>query len=586
MSTQTTTLELLQQQFDPYLCQIHPCLYLRHVRCVDNTTGDEFKFHFSPDQLIRWATTPNQFADTVFPLDVATDLLSDPDYVETGWEWQGDLIDWWVRSDISIMLKARQLGITWCAAGVHSWFLDWRPGTRTLIQSKNEVDASDVVDHVWEIRQSLKDRPDLTNHTKVHKPSRGRPHLDIEVVHRDGRMSLLNAMASTEGAGHGRTAAWVTLDEFSRHPYARGAYKAIVPAQGGSVRSSGKTVIISTANGISTDEESGNFYHHLWSNAAYYGIRTRFLRWDQNPDRDQAWYERVAMKLPEKDRGEQYPRNPEEAFILTGDVYFDTSALKLYAENGVEEPLYRGLFKDGALERREFGALAIFKDPEPGHRYAIGADVATAVGKDFSAAYVIDLETMELVAEFHHKIDPDEYAYQLYWLGMFYNEAWLAVEMGGGYGEAVIIPLRDGRQGRPPYRRLFRHTPEDRIERNRSKGFGFPITVKTRPLIISQLEQAIREHELPWMTEGLLSECQTFVKQNTRPSPRAQEGCNDDRVMAAALTLEMFRVYGHRELSSTVAPAQPKWTDIPASYPWQRRPNPLSKRLATRYRGE
>ena len=39
-------------------------------------------------------------------------------------------------------------------------------------------------------------------------------------------------------------------------------------------------------------------------------------------------------------------------------------------------------------------------------------------------------------------------------------------------------------------------------------------------------------------------ECKTFVRRDTLPSPRAAEGTNDDRVMALAGALEMYRRYG------------------------------------------
>ena len=560
MSTATVApLEQLRRKFDPYLARLHPGLLLRHVECIDNTTGDRFRFHFSPAQLIRWATSPNPVAQKSIPADKA-ELLLGGDYEETGWEWQGDLIDWWIGSDITLILKARQLGITWCAAGVALWYLLFVPGARVLVQSKNEDDAADLVDHIWEMYLSLRENhPHLVSHVRVQKPSnpdKHRPHLDIEMIHPDGRVSQLNAMASTAGAGHGRTAAFVILDEFSRHPYGREAYKAVVPAQGGSKRARGKTAIISTANGISVDEESGNFYHHLYDNAARYGIRTRFLKWDQNPDRDQEWYDAVAMKLPPKDRGEQYPQTPEEAFILTGDTYFDVEAMKRYAEK-VREPLFRGVFEETApgvakLRKSEFGAISVWEPPQPGHEYAIGADTATGRGKDFSCAYVVDLSTMELVAEFHDKIDADQYAAQLHYLGHWYgakvgdviSPARLAVETQGGYGEAVIIPLRDGRAGRPPYSRLYRHVQGSSTQFKRHQTYGFPMNNKTRPLVISQLEQAIREDSLPHMAAGLLSECRTFVHATTNPSPRAAEGCNDDRVMAAAITLELYRLHG------------------------------------------
>lgn len=545
----------LRTQFERKLAPIHPGLFLRHVRCVDNTTGDAFRFHFSPEQLIRWASSPNGVSKLAIPEAMARSILEE-EYVEAGWEWQGDLIDWWLGSDITLILKARQLGITWCAAGVALWYGLYRPGSRVLIQSKNEDDAADLVDHIWEMFLSLDERDEgsylhLRNGVRMQKPAKlaTRPHLDIEWIHSDGRVSQINAMASTAGAGHGRTAALVILDEFSRHPYAREAYKAIVPAQGGSVRARGKTAIISTGNGVSQDEDAGNFFHHLWVNSDHYGIETRFIPWDENPDRDESWYEAVARKLPPKDRGEQYPLNPDEAFILTGDQYFDIEALRFYAENAIREPLYKATWEVpkpgvGELRKTEFGSLAVFAPPKKGHTYALGADTATGRGKDFSCFYVVDLQTMELCAEFHEKLDADQYAEQIHYTGKWYGDARVAVEMGGGYGEAVVIPLRDGRDGRPPYAMLYRHRQETTVDRKLHKNWGFPMNTKTRPLVISQLEQAIRDRELPFLTKGLIGECRTFVHMPTNPSPRASDGSNDDRVMAAAIALEMYRQYG------------------------------------------
>lgn len=556
MPDSDVALQKIRAQFDQYLCPIHPGLFLRHVRCVDNTTGDEFRFHFSPEQLARWASTPNDVVETVLPEDVAEEILLE-EYDPTGWEWQGDLIDWWVNSNVTMILKARQLGITWCAAGVALWYLLYRPGTRVLVQSKNEDDASDLVDHIWEMWLSLDNRQDgdyshLRQGIKVLRPAKSgsRPHLDIEFLHRDGRKSELNAMASTAGAGHGRTAGFVILDEFSRHPYAREAYKAVIPAQGGSVRKHGKTAIISTANGISVGYDAGNFYHHLWSHSAEYGIRTKFLPWSQNPDRDEEWYQEVPLKMPPADRGEQYPSNEREAFILTGDRFFDEEAL-LWYEDHVLEPLYRGTFeidpesaKRARFRRSEFGWVSVYREPTPKGRYALASDAATGRGKDYSAGYVIDLDTGQLCAEIHCKMDAVAYAAQLHFLGLWFNTALITIELGGGYGDAVIHPLRDGVAGRPPYPRLYRHRDQTNVKLPGAKRFGFPMTLRTRPQIIAQTEAAMRQRMLEDLPSELLGEMNTFVHRATGTSPAAQDGCNDDRVMAFCLALEMHRRYG------------------------------------------
>jgi hypothetical protein len=64
-----------------------------------------------------------------------------------------------------------------------------------------------------------------------------------------------------------------------------------------------------------------------------------------------------------------------------------------------------------------------------------------------------------------------------------------------------------------------------------------------------------------------MMELRTFVRQDTLPSPRAQEGSNDDRVMALALTLELYRLYGHHEHRVKHPTSKRK----PHRYRWQRR---------------
>ena len=542
---------------------------LKWVRCVDNTTGDHFEFHFAEP------------FHRPYEIDPETRERTWLEFEPTGWEFQGELIAWWLGEDVKItlrvnpdgeleelelqgstvtlVLKARQLGITWCAAGLALWFLLYKPGTRVLIQSKNEDDAADLVDHIWEMFLSLqRDHGHLLNGVRIitpANPAKHRPHLNIEAEHRDGRITQINAMASTSGAGHGRTAALVILDEFSRHPYARDAYKAVIPAQGGSSKTHGITVMISTGNGVSSDDgEGGNYFHYLYSNAAVHGIATVFLGWFVNPDRDRDWFNRVAMKLKAADRGEQYPSDDNEAFILTGDVYYDIEKLEWYRKHRRRDPIYRFDFIEeegdpgerprARKHRHQSGRIRVYLEPVKGHEYAIYADVASGRGKDFNAAYVIDLGTQELVAHLHGKYAVTDYTRDLHYLGKWFNTALLAPEMGGGWGEPVVIFLKDGKDSRPPYPKVYRHRIYDKVTKQIKDDYGFPINTHTRPLLIAALGKAIDEQTLPFIDGELMGELRTFVNAKTLPSPRAQEGTNDDRVLAACGCLELYRMFG------------------------------------------
>lgn len=495
------------------------------------------------------------------------------DSPEQGWYWQREVLDEILSSDKSIYLKARQLGLTWLACGLALYTLLYLPGGRVLAASISESEAAKLVNRCWDMFLSLPEH--LKNGVKVLKPSHGaRPTEKIEVEHEDGRISTLIGLPSTARAGQGETAALVILDEFSRQEYARETWKAVLPTMAGG----GRIVTISTANGVSNPATGeGNFFHHLWTHADEYGLAKRFLSWSLHPERDESWYRREAMSLPPRDRAEQYPAEEHEAFILTGDVYFDLDALNWYGKNAICEPLYRARFvrveRDKAKLEKGQGPIRVYEEPNREHKYALALDVATGRGADYSAGYVIDLATMRLCAEFHSKCEADILAYQAHYLGRWYGRkedgepgaAKLAVEMGGGYGEPVVIFLRDGNDGRPPYPNLYRHRVLDRGDKPEMKPYGFPINSKSRPLILEGLARALREHSLPSVSAELLQELQTFVFRTSLPSPRAQDGSNDDRVMALAIAVELYRQFGEHPERKRKKARKP----LP-SYPWLR----------------
>jgi hypothetical protein len=517
----------------------HPAGLLDHVKCIDAKTGEKFTF-----------------------------TLND---IDAGWYWQRDVLDEWIVNPLNLVLKARQIGITWLAAGYALWKLLTKPGTRALIVSINEDEAIKVVNRLFDMFVSLPEH--LRFEAEVTKPSRGaRPSTLIELTFPDGRISSVVGLPSTRRAGHGETATLVLLDEYARHEYARESWKAVFAT----ADNGGQIVVISTANGVSNEQTGeGNFFHHLWVNAEEYGIREQFLPWDRHPDRDEEWYARNARGLPPADRAEQFPRTPEDAFINTGECWFDLEALAWFSEHHPLEQLGRMRFianETGAKAKIawvERGPVWVYAKPDQTHSYAIGADVATGRGFDYSAAYVVDLSSMAIVAEVHGKMDADEYAEQLHYLGRWYGNARIAIEVGGGFGDPVIISLRDGRKGRPHYPRLYTHAIADRIDMHKLKNYGFPMNSKTRPLVINQIEQAIRERTIPEMPRTLIAECRTFVRQRTLPSPRAQEGANDDRVMAFGIALEMYRQYGTHEKRVKRSAANKKAK--PHKYPWEKR---------------
>ena len=189
---------------------------------------------------------------------------------------------------------------------------------------------------------------------------------------------------------------------------------------------------------------------------------------------------------------------------------------------------------------------------------------------------MIDLTNGKWVAEYHAKIEEDLFAKDLYYAGKWYGshsscrgDALIAIEVQGGYGRATVLALRDGVKGRKAYAKMYRHqvTPAETTVPDDRAAYGFPMNQATRPLVINGLEEWIRDELCPWITPDLDSELRTFSKRETRPSPRALEGCNDDRVMCAGVSLEMYRLYGFHEKKRKARVKRDRWKR--GRYAWE-----------------
>jgi hypothetical protein len=181
----------------------------------------------------------------------------------------------------------------------------------------------------------------------------------------------------------------------------------------------------------------------------------------------------------------------------------------------------------------ERGRVTIFKLPEEGRRYIIGADPSEGVlGGDPCAAGVLDFESGEQVAKVHGYIRPSDFAAVLARLGKAYNWATLAPE-ANNHGQSVLDCLR--LIERYPTSRIYHHVEVDKDSRKRLKKIGWLTNTKTRPLMLDALEVALRDGSLVVNDAAFLGECRTFNLQETTKDSfmyRADAGCHDDLVFA------------------------------------------------------
>lgn len=464
------------------------------------------------------------------------------------WYWQSQLVDDVMDHNAILILKARQLGATWVLAAICLWYMLFKPGSYCLLFSYNEEEAKEIIARVWTMYQSLPDY--LKHHVTLVSPERAEEPAEWIRVRHQGkgrRLSRIRALPATKKHGRSANATFIVMDEAAWAEYCRQIYTSANPA----IARGGKIAVCSTANGVGNPEtEEGNFFYVLYATKEARKLYFIFLPWNLHPERDATWYEEVAMRLPEAVRNQEYPLNEHDAFILSGALYFDRESLQYYNGRVVQPDIICQWYPTGVssalLRKTDSGMVHVFEQPRERGQYVIASDTATGHGKDYSSAHVMDLETGQSVCEMHGRVDAPRWAEQLHYLGMWYNTALICVEVGGGYGDAVIIALRDGASGRPPYKRLYRHKSETKRGKPKAERYGLPMSENIRNEVLQELQNTLMDRAMQWVSADTLTELQGFVYSDTKPSPRAQEGLNDDRVFSLAIGCKMVRMYGNK----------------------------------------
>ncbi|MBY7736730.1 MULTISPECIES: DNA packaging protein [Paenibacillus] len=226
---------------------------------------------------------------------------------------------------------------------------------------------------------------------------------------------------------------------------------------------------------------------------------------------------------------QEYPSEPDDAFLLSGEGIFDNKFIKSLRDAiSAIGSRHEIDFVKNKIIPAPSGELVMYRQPEQGKRYVLAAD--TAKGKedgDYDAAYVIEERTGEMCAALHGKWDTDLYGKKLNTLGLYYNTALLAVE-NNNTGESVLNTLFNTCH----YPLLFMH----------KKSFGWNTNQATRPVMISDFKEAIRDQLYDIYCPELYSECMTLIDKNGRAE--ADSGCHDDRIFAYSIALQVRQVAG------------------------------------------
>jgi phage terminase large subunit len=221
---------------------------------------------------------------------------------------------------------------------------------------------------------------------------------------------------------------------------------------------------------------------------------------------------------------------------ILGKTVFDARAIQKRLDT-VPKPIKTGYFNydyDGLrisnirwVNDRN-GYIKLYQMPNVPEmtQYCIGGDTS-GEGSDFFVGMVLDAKTGNQVAVLKHQFDADQYAKQMYCLGVYYKNALVGIE--ANFDSYPIMELQ-----RLGYANQYAREAQDTYTGKTEKRFGFKTTSLTRPTAISRLIEIVREHCDTINDKETLEELLTIIR-NEKGRIEAPEGGHDDMMMALAI---------------------------------------------------
>jgi len=401
-----------------------------------------FRFGFSAEDNQQFATSIYQMDDERRELMICA---SDPQYfVETYchiydpqaqnwipfelWTAQLDALNTLHDNQLTIALKARQLGMTWLALAYGLWLLLFRPIATILIFSKRDDEAMYLLGEerlrgmylrlpTWMQASSV-----TTDNASLWQLSNG---------------SVARSFPTTGGDGY--TASYVLADEADLLPDFNRFMRSVKPT----IDAGGKMFLVSRADKSKPESEFKRIYKgskegtNSWAHI--------FLPWYVRPERDQKWYDAQKADILAQTGSlnalhEQYPATDIEALAANSqDRRLPAEWLsKCYDE---KRPLSDAMLREEKAPI--IPGLMIFQLPIPKRNYVVGADPAEGGPfSDDSAAVWLDEITGEEVALLSGKFEISTFAGYIDTVGRWFNNSPMLPERNN-HGHGLILWLKD-----------------------------------------------------------------------------------------------------------------------------------------------
>jgi hypothetical protein len=321
-----------------------------------------------------------------------------------------------------IILKARQLGMTWLVLGYFLHKMLFAPAWTGLLFSRRDDEAMELLSDE-RLKGMYSRLPDWMRCRSV----------TVSNAHEWVLSNGSRALAFPTTAGDSYTANAVLVDEADLVPNLNRLMRSVKPT----IDNGGQLILLSRADKETPLSEFKQIYRA--ARRGENGWYPVFLPWSVHPGRDLAWYSAQRLDAQTRtgaldDLYEQYPESDEQALAPRQK---DKRLALGWIENCKSDESYR---IHGA-NMPALPGLAVYKLPEPKRRYMIGADSAEGnPSSDDSVGCVVDTQSWEQVATLAGKLEPGTFAAQLRQVARYYNNAIITAERQN-HGHATLLAL-------------------------------------------------------------------------------------------------------------------------------------------------
>lgn len=417
----------------------------------------------------------------------------------------------------NIILKSRQMGISTLVSAFCLWTMTFNKDKNILVISIRQEEAKDIIAKVRFANDNLP--------TWLKSKCVENNRLSMKMANG----CQIRATSTTGKSGASLALSLLIIDEAALIESAGDLWTSASPT----LSTGGNAIILSTPRGV------GNWFHRMWQGAEessdgkigkneFHSIK---LPWQRHPERDDEWRRIEGEKQGSpKAAAQEFDCD----FLASGDSVVELSIVEFYKKNIQRDPLeIRGVDK----------GLWIWEYPDKSHSYVVCADVARGDGADFSAAHVLDVtpEMPTQVAEYKGSLGTKDFGDFLVALSTEYSDSLLIVERENvGWATLQAIIDRD-------YKNTFYSSTDLKyvdVQRQLSNRYdseekklvpGFSTNMKTRPLVINNIERYFRERAVAIRSKRTLAELETFIWKNGKP--QAMSPYNDDLIMSLGIGL-------------------------------------------------